>query len=112
MDLPHTYLDCYAVDKDRMSLLRCDGNGTIQTKLINLINNNITINYKTFEGGSITIQIKDKNTETVVLVSNKVEGDELNEKISWTNNIDLVEDDYYIEFNMYNCELYSFNSIT
>jgi hypothetical protein len=109
MDLPHTWLDCYAVDKDRISVLRCAGNGTIKTKLINLINNNLTINYKTFESGSITIQIKDKNTETVVLESNKVEGDELNEKISWTTNIDFSEGDYYIEFNMYNCELYSFD---
>ena len=101
----HTWLDCYAIDKDRMSVLMCTGAGNIKTKLINLANNNITINYKTVEGGSITIQIKDKNTETVVLESNKVEGDELNEKISWTNNIDLVEDDYYIEFNMNNIKI-------
>lgn len=102
-------LDCYSTGKDRISKIICEDDGFIQMKLINLINYNIMINYKVInDKGWIKIQLIDIN-KNIFMESLKYVGNEHNQKIKWNNNKIFNDDQYYIKFIMFNCNLYSFS---
>jgi len=102
-------LDCYSIEKDRISKIICNNEGFIQTKLINLINNNITLNYECInEDGWIVLQLIDINNN-LFIESLKYKGNELDKEIEWNNNIEFQNNQYYIKFIMCDCNLYSFS---
>ena len=102
-------IDCYSIEIDRISKIICNKEGFIQTKLINLINDNILINYECIKvDGWILLQLIDINNN-LLFESLKYNGNELNKKIEWNNNKDFQNNEYYIKFIMYNCSLYSFS---
>ena len=102
-------IDCYSLEKDRISKIICNEEGFVQTKLINLINNNKTLNYECInEDGWIVLQLIDINNN-LLFESLKYKRNELDKKIEWNNNIDFQNNQYYIKFIMYDCNLYSFS---
>ena len=108
-DIKENCLNCFSIEKDRISKIICNGEGFIQMKLINLINNNIIINYECInEDGWIQLQLIDINNNFYI-ESLKYKGNELDKKIEWNSNIDFQNNQYYIKFIMYDCNLYSFS---
>ena len=103
-------IDCYSIEKDRISKIICNREGFVQTKSINLINNNIIINFECInKEGWIQLQLIDINNN-LCFESLKYNGNELNKKIEWNsnNNINFQNNQYYLKFIMYDCNLYSF----
>lgn len=100
------YISCHSFEKNRMQKIVCNENGYIKTDLIKLYNK-LYINYDIFNNGYINIKLIDINKNIVLDTINYYESNyeleiELNNKI-------IEYDSYYINFNMYNCVLYSFS---
>jgi len=101
------HVACYSYSMHRMHQIISKENGFIKTKLINLLNKNISINFETYENGHIIVEIYDKNNN-LILQSLKNNGNELNYKINWESDNVIIRDDYYIKFILNNACLYSF----
>jgi hypothetical protein len=99
------YLSCHSFEKNRIQKIVCNENGFIKTELINL-HDLLTVNYETFEKGYLNILFINKMNE-IIFNSENISGNYYDYKIEWNKNIDNEE--YYIQFNMYNCNLYSFS---
>jgi hypothetical protein len=92
----------------RIHKIICKEDGFIKIKPINLSNKNISVNFETFENGSIIVEIYDKDNN-LILKSNKNIGNELNYIIKWDLDNEIIIDDYYIKFILNNANLYSFS---
>lgn len=105
-------IDCFEIDKDRISKISClnGEEGTILLDLIFLKSNIMNINYETFESGWIIIDILNSENETI-LTSSKLAGNELNKRVEWIDGDknSLESNFYYLKFTMFNCNLYSFS---
>jgi hypothetical protein len=97
------YISCHSFEKNRIQKIVCNGNGFIKTDLINL-HDLLTVNYETFEEGYLNIQFINKMNE-IIFNSENISGNYYDYKIEWNKN----NEEYYIQFNMYNCNLYSFS---
>ena len=90
----------------------CKGNewGFIKRKLINLSNNKILINYEsTGEKGSVQVILKDKD-DNIIFKSLEYTGNEIDKSICWeTNDKSFIPGNYFIEFKLFDCILYSFS---
>lgn len=110
--LPDNHIDCYSIGKDRFTKLICKGTewGFIKTKLINLSNNKILINYEsTGEKGSVQVILKDKD-DNIIFKSLEYTGNEIDKSICWeTNDKSFIPGNYFIEFKLFDCILYSFS---
>ena len=100
-------IECYSYPIHRIHKIICKENGFIKTKLISLLNKNISINFETYEDGYIIVEIYDKKNN-LILQSLKNNGNELNYKINWEIDNLIISDDYYIKFVLNNACLYSF----
>ena len=103
----NNYIECYSYPMHRIHKIICKQDGFIKTKLINLINKNISLNFETFENGSIIVEIYDKDNN-LILKSHKNIGNELNYIVKWELDNEIIIDDYYIKFILNNTNLYSF----
>lgn len=103
-------LDCYSTGKDRISIIICEGEGFIQTKLINLTNNNITINYKCLkDDGWINVELIDIE-DNIFMKSENYKGNIIDKLVTWDIDSQLfIPNKYYIKFIMFNCKLYSYS---
>ena len=100
------YIACHSFEKDRIQKIVCDGYGIIKTDLIQLFNK-LYINYETFNEGYLDIELINKE-ENIVLNSIKIYNHSYNYEVIWKDEKIITPDFYYIKFNMYNCNLYSF----
>jgi len=103
------HIECYSLPLHRLHSIICKEEGFIKTKLINLLNKNISINFETFENGSIIVEIYNKDNN-LILKSNKLIGNELYYIIKWDLDNEIIIDDYYIKFLLNNACLYSFTN--
>ena len=101
------HIECYSYPMHRIHKIICKEDGFIKIKPINLSNKNISVNFETFENGSIIVEIYDKDNN-LILKSNKNIGNELNYIIKWDLDNEIIIDDYYIKFILNNVNLYSF----
>jgi hypothetical protein len=102
-----SFITCHSFEKNRISKIVCNDIGFIKTELIKILNK-LIINYETFRDGYISIQLINDDNEIIYNTINFYESNyELN--VEW-NNYEIIEsNNYYIQFNMYNCILYSFS---
>jgi hypothetical protein len=102
------HIDCYSIKKDRFCEINCKEDGYIETKLIELNNETIYVNFETFNNGWLEIDIIDKNKKQI-LKSKKLNGNKIYEKIIWDiSNIIFKKDKYYLKFTLFNSSLFSF----
>ena len=102
-------IQLYTLELNRLNIIECLNNGFLITKIHNLIDSNIELNFKTFDNGWIEVILIDNNNNEI-LQSKKLIGDYLNKNVDWIQNIKLKNNNnYFIKFNMFNCILYSFN---
>jgi hypothetical protein len=99
------YIYCHSFKQNRIQKITSNWYGFIKTQLIRLCNK-LIINYDTFEEGYLSINILNKDNE-VVLESTNMHKNHLDYEVIWKDNKILEPDEYYIKFNMYNCNLYS-----
>jgi len=99
------YVSCHSFEKNRIQKITSNSDGFIKTQLIKL-SNKLIVNYDTFEEGYLSIDIINKDNE-VVLESTNMHENHLHYEVIWKDNKILEPDEYYIKFNMYNCNLYS-----
>ena len=110
----HTHnhqIQCYSIPYNRFTRQSSVGYGFIITKQILLINSQITLNYKTSlvnKHGFIVIELLDINKKRIN-ISKIYKGNELKKKVSWLYDNILIENEYFIKFHLYNCDLYSFS---
>lgn len=103
----HQFITCHSFEMNRINKIICHGDGFIKTDLIK-ISNKITVNYETYNGGYITVKLFNTNNELVYDTINYYDSSyDLN--IIWNNNKIINIDNYYIQFTMNNCILYSFS---
>ena len=107
-DFKNHHIDCYSIKKDRICEIICKENGYIETKLIELNNDNIYVNFETFNNGWLELDIIDKNKKQI-LKSKRLNGNKIYEKIEWDiSNIIFKKDKYYLKFTLFNSSLFSF----
>ena len=107
-DFKNHHIDCYSIKKDRICEIICKENGYIETKLIELNNDNIYVNFETFNNGWLELDIIDKNKKQISK-SKRLNGNKIYEKIVWDlSNIIFKKDKYYLKFTLYNSLLFSF----
>jgi hypothetical protein len=102
------HVECYSLPLHRFHSIICKEEGFIKTKSINLLNNNISVNFETFENGNIVVEIYNKDN-FLILKSNKMTGNELNYIIKWDLDNEIINDNYYFKFILNNANLYSFS---
>jgi hypothetical protein len=100
-------ISCHSFEKNRIQKIICNGNGFIKTNLIHL-NNKLIINYKTFNEGYLIIKLLNINGQIIYDTCNMY-GNYYNYEVIWNHNEQIYSDNYYIQFYMYNCNLYSFS---
>lgn len=99
------YVTCHSFEKNRIQKITSNSYGFIKTQLIKLCNK-LTINYDTFEGGYLSINILNKDNDIVLETANMYEN-YFDFQVIWKDNKILEPGEYHIKFNMYNCNLYS-----
>jgi hypothetical protein len=107
-DIGKSYISCYSYPMHRINKIFCEEEGFVKTKLINLVNNLIKLNFETKDGGYIYIEIYDKSNK-LLLKSDKVSGNELDKSIKWKEEKFLENSNYYVKFIIKNSYLYSFS---
>lgn len=100
------YISCHSFEIDRIQKIICHDFGFIKTDLIQLFNK-LYINYETFNKGYLDIELINKEG-IIVLNSIKIYNHSYNYEVIWKDEKTITPDFYYIKFNMYNCNLYSF----
>lgn len=100
-----TYISCFSFEKDRIQSIVCNSHGSMTTKIINLRNDTLFINFETFTNGYLKIKLLNREGGEVNNTNN-MSGNHLNFKVSW-NVRKFVAGKYFILFEMYNCKLYS-----
>ena len=103
-----SYVSCYSYPMHRINKIFCEDEGFVKTKLINLVNNSIKLNFETKGDGYIYVEIYDKSNK-ILLKSDKLSGNELDKSIKWKEEKFLEKSNYYIKFIMKNSYLYSFS---
>jgi hypothetical protein len=104
----------YSIDKDRLLSITCGKNiGEFTTKyLLNIENNQIIINFKTYDNGYIKFELLDSNKLLYKNYSFKnceiLDGDYSYKKIIWNNTNNIIDiDKVYVKCIMYNCDLFT-----
>lgn len=103
----YQYITCHSFEINRINKIICNDYGFIKTELIK-ISNKITVNYDTFNEGYFTVKLFNTNNECVYDTINYYNSS-YDLDIIWNNNSIINTDNYYVQFNMYNCILYSFS---
>lgn len=103
-----SFITCHSFEQNRISKIICNGHGFIKTQLIKLINNKITINFEIFDEGYLDIKLINANEE-IILDTPQFTGNHYNFEVKWNNDKIMNADNYCVQFNMYNCYLYSFS---
>lgn len=100
------YISCHSFEMNRIQKIVCYGYGFIKTDLIKLYNK-LFINYETFNNGYIHVIIIDINGN-IILDTINVYSNSYGHEVIWNHGENITPSDYYIKFNMYNCNLYGF----
>jgi len=103
-----SYVSCYSYPMHRINKIFCEDEGFVKTKLINLVNNSIKLNFETKDNGYIYIEIYNQANK-LILKSYKVSGNKLDKLIKWKEEKFLEKSDYYLKFIIKNSYLYSFS---
>ena len=104
-----SFITCHSFEQNRINKIICNGNGFIKTQLLKLINNMIILNYETFNEGYLSIKLINNNNE-VILDTHNFNGNYYNFEVKWNDNKNInASEQYYIQFEMNNCYLYSFS---
>lgn len=106
-DFDNNKVLCYSFEKDRIGYLTSDSTGYFNSKIIELENSNIYINYETESDGYIIVELFDLNNNLILSSENMIGNYELNQ-IVWKENKNIIKDKYYLKFTIYKAKIYSF----
>ena len=108
-------LNKWSIRKDGFTSIKSieENISSFLTKLVNIRNNKLIINFKTEEDGYIKVQLLDKSNNLIKGYDfhdcNLIMGDNCNYTIKWDNNDFISDKQVKIEVKLYKAEIFSFN---